>query len=59
MRDCASCVVDDVLDCRDCLTEDLLRARVQGDQDAAAQLEYCIHLREGVLTAVTTTITTH
>jgi len=59
MRDCASCIVDDVLDCRDCLTEDLLRAQVQGDEDEAARLEYVIHLAEGVLTVVTTTVTTH
>ncbi len=59
MRDCANCVVDDVLDCRDCLEKDLVRAEADGDQNEAARLEYLIHLVEGVLSAVTTTITAH
>jgi len=59
MEDCVNCIVDDAVVCRKALADDLLHAQAQGDENEAAQLEYLIHLVEGVLTVVTATVPAH
>jgi len=59
MNDCAGCVVDDVLNCRNCLAEALSDAEGRDDQDEAARLQYMIHVVDGVITAVRSTVTAH